>query len=1273
MSKSKSSSRLISAALHAALALDAAALMVSAPNVLAATADEPAGAAAAANQQQPPPQLAQAQQQAGQPKTAAQPPAPAASASQPNQPQQLGEQPTAASAAPALLAQAQPREAPQQTGQPRPNQPQAQQVGPQPTAAQPEPARVEEVTVTGTLIKRTTDYSTPTPTTVIDSELLNNIGAVNVGQALQVVPANIPQYTPATTGDSPFFIGAVIPDLRGLNPEFGSRTLTLINGERVVPTNSAGSFDLTLVPQILFQRTDVVTGGASATYGSGAEAGVVNIILDDKLEGGKINADFSQSHDSDARDAHIGAAWGHGFFDERFHLVIAGEFEKQDGLGCQDARSWCGDDQALQVQGYAPTMVAPVALYGSAVVPHLTNPTISSTGVFQPAYRNGAYSIGALALPYSQLTQLLPGGGGFQSFNQGNYAPGTLPGASCPYWCLFFPGGFPATATDGQGVPSNQYNQLLTPVTHGVITVSMTGKVTDSINVKLNVNWGKTQSSQLDYPGAEEMFPVFAGINTPMLNVPGNPYLSSAQWAQLASNYAGQTNPTGAGPGTGIYEFGKDLTSQLDPSQVFTTTLRRLALGFNGKIGSSSWTWDAYATYGESDHEQVQHGISSTAFSMATDVIQGPNGPECRVSQPNGLTAAVQQDMTAGFFPSYVTSYLSTTGTNFPSLLPTFAHGCQPINLFSSSPLSPGALSFATGTLDERTHYSQTVFSADATGNFFGGIGAGPWQVAAGMEWRREMIHNLEGNCDASDLQCQLDLLDFPGQYGNPFAGQVIVKEPFIEFNLPLAKDLPFAKLLDLDLAARQSWYDTSRIYVAGQDSPITQPPAQFVALPFEGNQSNTDLSTWKASLVWAPIEAIKLRTTYSKDQRAPDFQELFHSDAVEPGALFGGSCNVNPMTPCYNYYSGNINLQPESSKTFTMGLVLTPPQLPGLQLSGDFFHIHITNPIYQNTDETPVVSSACMNNTSSPYCNQVQVLPNQYEFTPGSMALVPGSIASYTNSQYLYACNPAVATSVSPITQPGGALNCAGLPTLSGVQAYARGAPNVTSDIYSSFNGAWFNERGVDFSLSYATGLPDGSSLSLRSLATWTTNQTYQVYSGGPVNSLLGQLGNFSNFGTEEQAAPKWRGNVIITWVKGGLSVTPNMSWVGHGLISANALTPADGAAYQELLVGFPDATTSMPLGAHPKADTAQQSALKAHNYTALPFNSVPSYFLFGLNTAYNFQNVPNLKGLQVYLQVNNLFNKIPPLTEGGVGGANPAFYDTLGLDYRAGFRMTF
>jgi iron complex outermembrane recepter protein len=90
---------------------------------------------------------------------------------------------------------------------------------------------------------------------------------------------------------------------------------------------------------------------------------VINIILDKKLEGGKLNGDVDETSHSDGRDRHIAAAYGHGFFDDRVHFVLGGEYESQDSIGCQFARSWCAQNAGLYQTGVVgPTRVATASL-----------------------------------------------------------------------------------------------------------------------------------------------------------------------------------------------------------------------------------------------------------------------------------------------------------------------------------------------------------------------------------------------------------------------------------------------------------------------------------------------------------------------------------------------------------------------------------------------------------------------------------------------------------------------------------------------------------------------------------------------------------------------------------------------------------------------------------------------------------------------------------------------------------------------------------------------
>ena len=199
-------------------------------------------------------------------------------------------------------------------------------------------AGLEEIFVTGSRISRQ-GFDAPTPVTSIDSDYLLDLGYVNVGAAVQQLPINKASLTPETNGFGSFNVGAQIVNLRALG---ANRTLTLVDGRRHIASTDTNNVDLNLIPPLLLERTEVVTGGASAAYGSDALAGVVNVILDKNLEGLKFQADYYESTEGDGESMHLSAAGGLDLFGGRAHLIIGGEYEDAEGVdSCFLTRDWC--------------------------------------------------------------------------------------------------------------------------------------------------------------------------------------------------------------------------------------------------------------------------------------------------------------------------------------------------------------------------------------------------------------------------------------------------------------------------------------------------------------------------------------------------------------------------------------------------------------------------------------------------------------------------------------------------------------------------------------------------------------------------------------------------------------------------------------------------------------------------------------------------------------------------------------------------------------------
>ena len=207
-------------------------------------------------------------------------------------------------------------------------------------AAASAPPPGDQIVVTGSRIARE-GFTAPSPVTVVGTDAIQAFGDSNVAQVLSDLPSfrasQSPENTFVTLNGN---LGARTLDLRGLDPR---RTLVLANGRRFVPSSSQGTVDVNLIPTALVQRAEVVTGGASAAYGSDAVAGVVNFILDTRLEGFRGNAQFGVSDRGDDEDLQFGLAAGTGFAGGRGHIVVAGEYADNKGVGGCYSLPYCAE------------------------------------------------------------------------------------------------------------------------------------------------------------------------------------------------------------------------------------------------------------------------------------------------------------------------------------------------------------------------------------------------------------------------------------------------------------------------------------------------------------------------------------------------------------------------------------------------------------------------------------------------------------------------------------------------------------------------------------------------------------------------------------------------------------------------------------------------------------------------------------------------------------------------------------------------------------------
>jgi outer membrane receptor protein involved in Fe transport len=721
---------------------------------------------------------------------------------------------------------------------------------------------VEEVTVTGSRIRRTTDFNTPNPTTVVDDQYLRNLGIVNVGDAIKQLPSNLSTFSPTTTGNSSFFAGSTIANLRGLNPFFGSRTLTLLNNRRHVPTNQGDGVDLNFIPTLLIDRIDIVTGGASAAYGSGAISGVNNVFLNRKLEGGKIELDYGKTSEGDGDDVHAGLAWGSSLFDGRGHFVFGAEHQKSNRVNCFDARDWCREGVGFVTNG-APAAPPPdvngVPQF-APIVPGMPEYFLASdlranqsstTGVF---WNTGLQSDAA--------------GTGTRPFNISSSPIATA--------SFFSNGGVPG----GDGESIYAFTSLRAPVNRDVAVATFDFEVNDNVTMTLDMSYGKVTTKTITPPNGTDANDTIAADNA---------FLTPA--LQSARDAAG-----------GLFK--KDWSSQIDGHTNFTTDVMRVAVGFDGRLGDTSWTWDTYYQYGESDREQfVNDNMHNVAYDFAIDAVR------LNPADPN----------------SQIVCRVTRDGVTNPLIDPRIADGCVPLNPFGTGSISQEAYQYAFGYLRENLNYKQQVLAANMSGDLFEGFGAGVVQGAVGLEYRIEQGRNIS----AEELPDYIRT-DFSTQYGASFSGDVDVIEGFVETNVPVLKDKPGARLVELNLAARHSQYRNE-----GLEGTT-------------GEKRTHDITTWKVSGIWDPADWLRFRASQSRDIRAANFRELYYGQRIPAGGLFGYSDFPINSDPAVWSLEGNVNLDPEKADTTTIGFVFTPQEgfAQGFQFAADWYSITIDNAI---------------------------------------------------------------------------------------------------------------------------------------------------------------------------------------------------------------------------------------------------------------------------------------------------------------------------------------
>lgn len=275
----------------------------------------------------------------------------------------------------------------------------AQSTDPEATAS-PDVKSLDTVSVSASRID-SAGFVAPTPTTVIGAVELEQGARLNVAAVLNDLPMFKASASPQTS-TTMTTNGSAPVDLRGLG---ATRTLVLLNGRRFV-----GNGDLNSIPFALVKSVDIVTGGASAAWGSDAVAGVVNVVLDDKLEGFTVQGSTGVSSRDDNAQYQVSAAGGTNFADGRGHVVFGGEFLDNDGIFPKTARNNIGRWALTANPTYSPTngqglyRLSPNVVMAGVTRGGHVNSGVLAGQTFNPDGTLRPYQAGADGVSYDDVT-----------------------------------------------------------------------------------------------------------------------------------------------------------------------------------------------------------------------------------------------------------------------------------------------------------------------------------------------------------------------------------------------------------------------------------------------------------------------------------------------------------------------------------------------------------------------------------------------------------------------------------------------------------------------------------------------------------------------------------------------------------------------------------------------------------------------------------------------------------------------------------------------------
>jgi iron complex outermembrane recepter protein len=806
----------------------------------------------------------------------------------------------------------------------------------------------EEIFITGSRIARP-NVESAAPVTVIGAEDFKGQGAVKVEDLLN----NLPQVLATqSSGVSNGADGTATVSLRGLGT---SRTVVLVDGRRLMPGGIAGGAgaDLNFIPSALISSVEILTGGASSTYGADAVAGVVNFKMNRKFQGVRLDAQYGMyQHDNQNPIRSIvnnrfrapeGSALQGGAYD----VTLAIGSSLDDDRGNIVAYAGLRRDSAITQDGYD---------YSICTL-NPSGPRAATTGAITDFACGGsgtpaATRFGGLLDPTALRVQArgpVPAGSptgtlGPLRFEADGVTPILAPAAELASQTLLASNGlipYSGLRDAYNFAPLNYFRRPSTRYTAGVFADY---EISPALKPYIDAMF-------MDYSTKAQIAPSGAFYGVRSVNCNNPLLLANAALAALACQTPGAT--LGSAPvsvvGTPTVVdilIGKRNVEGGPRFNDIGFSQFRVTTGMKGDL-SDKWSYDVSAQFGQvSAANTYRNDVSSTRIDEALLATGTLANPVCTSGNPS----------------------------------------CVPYNPFVTGGVTAAAAAYIGIPLVITGKVKETIISGSTTGDLgFSSPGSDEnVKVALGAEWRKE------------ELSTQPDLSyingDGAGQGGPtlPINGSYTVRDIFAEAVVPIISDKAFFQDLSLELGFRNSSYNV------------------------QGNPGSNSENTWKIAANWTMTDFLKVRGSRNRAVRSPNINELFLNQSVglfagtDPCVNTGTNGNLPPvatLAQClqtgltagqygtlapntaqqYNgNFGGNLNVTPEKSDSWTAGFVLTPTDK--ISVSVDYYNIKVKNAI--STIGAQLTLDQCVATGDPFFCSKIRRAPASAGPAAGSLWL---------------------------------------------------------------------------------------------------------------------------------------------------------------------------------------------------------------------------------------------------------------------------------------------